>query len=332
MRQMKRWIKRAIVSANSGVVDSSVLRLLETSQKRKKSVSGLLRAVIQEAVSDDPLRDSANLPEIDIVIPFAGKDQLLVPFVVHSALLSSRNPVGTVRLVTPELDADGARETIFTTRNLLDKLGVKLQVESDRDVLSPELGAVLDRTVDIGRNRGWLAQQLIKLLSVMNSDKPACLVVDADTVLLQRRTWLAEDGSQIIIPTEWIRSFWTADVENFLGRHKRFPFSYITHHQLMQKDILRELFGQSGEGITDWVSQANTVISEYELYGSYLEICHRPRFRIARFGNLESANRDSVSAMSSYEDWEKLRTQCGPGINSLSLHHYLSRRREEPEE
>ena len=95
------------------------------------------------------------------------------------------------------------------------------------------------------------------------------LIVDADTILSSQTRRLSSVGVQVSAPAGWLRGFWTDDVEKSLGVPKSPPFSYITYHQLMQKDIMQALLGALGERLVNRPDTAHTGVSEYDSYGSF---------------------------------------------------------------
>lgn len=323
---MRPFVKSVISIAQLPFLDALVIKLFRLHHLGVIRVSGLLRSVLLEALSNDPMRRQSNLPEIDLVIPFAEKDQELVRLAVLGALSSSRNPIVNVVLVSPNGEASIAADLLLSLKADVRDYKATLVVLSDAEVLSEGLAKVLSQSDLKARNEGWLRQQLIKFLCVLSSPRKACLIVDADTVLLSPKTWLSSDGVQVLAPAEWFRGFWTDDVEKFLGVPKHLPFSYITHHQLMQKDIVQALLGVHGERLADWLETANTVVSEYDSYGSFLETSFPDRVRHCRFGNVESGDREAVMGLTSKSDWLSQLVQRNANANSLSLHHYLHAR------
>lgn len=320
---MRPFVKSVISIAQLPFLDALVIKLFRLHHRGVIRVSGLWRSVLLEALSNDPMRRQSNLPEIDLVIPFAEKDQELVRLAVLGALNSSRNPIVHVVLVSPNGEASIAADLLSSLKADVRDYRATLVVLSDSEVLTEGLARVLSQSDLKARNEGWLRQQLIKFLCVLTSPRKGSLIVDADTVLLSPKTWLSSDGVQVLAPAEWFRGFWTDDVEKFLGVPKRLPFSYITHHQLMQKDIVQSLIGAHGERLADWLETAETVVSEYDSYGSFLETSFPDRVRYCRFGNIESGNREAVLGLAARPDWLKHLAESSRVANSISLHHYL---------
>jgi hypothetical protein len=320
--RLKRNLKGVISRAHSPVLDAVVTWLFDLQMRDLIRLSGAVRSLLLEALSDDPLRSSTRLPTIDLIIPFAEKDEELVPMCVRGALSNSRNRIENVVLIGPRGRESLSSETLMDLSSGVQGYGASLTILSDSEALSEELNLSIEKSRLHARNQGWLRQQLIKYVTVLGSSQDACLIVDADTVLLTPKTWVSSEGVQALAPAEWFREFWTSDVEKYLGVKKRLPFSYITHHQLIQKDILQALFGHGGDRLVEWLEQADTVVSEYDTYGSYVETFFSNRVRFCRFGNLE-ISRES-------KEWRGLSVGAPSNMsehfskaNSVSLHHYL---------
>lgn len=307
----------------SPLLDRGTLILVRLLFRRKGSIPSALRLILLSVWSTDPLRKEKDLPEIDLAIVFAHKDVELVPAAVLAAVHSSANPIKVVRLVTPSLDPPAVQKSIGKVEQASLRMNFSLEVYDDASLLGTDRLRDLRSHQVPDRSLSWVTQQLLKLSAVLKSSQRATLIVDADTILLKRRTWLAKDGRQILMAPEWFRSLWTEDVERFLGLKKSLPFSFITHHQLMQRDIVETIFGADGRKLTDWALSARRRIAEYETYGTYLAEVHPSLAVVARFGNVEKAARPTVASVDSVEDLSDLAKFYGSSCLSLSVHHYL---------
>jgi hypothetical protein len=81
-------------------------------------------------------------------------------------------------------------------------------------------------------------------------------------------------------------------VKSFFGVPKKLRLSYVTHHQLMQRDVVRQMFPKGSESLLEWWKSSTDPIGrdlgDYEAYGSYL-VHHFPeRVAFGSFGNLFS--------------------------------------------
>ena len=282
-----------------------------------------MRSAILSLWSTDPLGGERGIPDIDLGIVFALKDAELVPAAVMAAVHSSANRIKVVRLVTPNLDFPVVQESIEAVRQASLQLHFSLEIHDDASLLGPERLSQLQNHRVHDRGIGWVTQQLLKLSAVLMSSQRATLIVDADTILLRRRTWLAQDGRQILMAPEWYGSLWTEDVKIYLRLTKTRPFSFITHQQLMQRDLVENLFGANGEKLLTWALSARRRIAEYETYGTYLAEVYPERAVMARFGNCEAPWREEVGQVEELADIQKLGLRLGSGALSLSVHHYL---------
>jgi hypothetical protein len=221
-----------------------------------------LRQIISLAQPSDPLRGTI-LPTIDIVIPCHIKDFENLPLVIQGAKAGVINPIGEIKLITPEY------------------LAMELQirfpdclVSTDESVLGADLVKAINEFVP-KEGRGWVIQQVIKFRMAIMSEQVATLILDADTVLLSPKIWLNSEGTQILCIANEYHLPYKNHIHKVFGGQTHL-LSFVTHHQLMQRDSVREIFGQNGEGLIDWVKAADFnesfPISEYETYVSILSI------------------------------------------------------------
>ena len=319
---INRLIKRLLERIQSPRADRVSVVLARSIYRRWGFIPSWLRSAILSLWSTDPLCRERGLPNIDLGIVFALKDAELVPAAVLAAVNSSANRIEVVRLVTPNLDSPVVQKSIEAVRQASLQLHFSLEIHDDASLLGPDRLSQLQNHRVHDRGIGWVTQQLLKLSAVLMSSQRATLIVDADTILLRRRTWLAQDGRQILMAPEWYRSLWTEDVERYLGLSKTLPFSFITHQQLMQRDLVEKLFGGDGQKLLSWALSARRRIAEYETYGTYLAEVYPERAVMARFGNYEAALREHVADVRTEVGFHELSRKLD-GQLSLSVHHYL---------
>jgi hypothetical protein len=140
--------------------------------------------------------------------------------------------------------------------------------------------------------QGWVRQQIIKFLAVMNASTESTLVCDSDTYLTHKRLWVNSDGiQQLQISHEYSEEYENHFKEMF-GQEKKSKckVSFVTHHQLMQKEIISEMFGENLSGLSNWLESANksssSPISEYHCYGRFISDRHSDRCMFSRWNNL----------------------------------------------
>lgn len=319
-------LKSLLLRSNSRLLGSAALRVAKLLAESPIGLAGKGRLIVDSLQPVDPLRKEKNLPPIEVVIPFVLKDLETLRFSIEGALASSRNPVAQVTLITPHrtlLEFPELGEHLEGLFAQFSRWGAPFELLIDEELLPRKVIHYLQRENLKPRDRGWVTQQFVKLSAVLRSDFSGSLVVDADTVLMYERTWLTEDGRQILMFGQESRDPFFSFASQFLGLEGRSRFSFVTHHQLMQRSLLSEIFG-SPDGLAILLEFASDkslsdnpfrAISEYEIYGSYLSEARKRFCRPATWGN-GSGNR-------------LLLNNSGGGDSrwalSVSYHHYLSR-------
>ncbi len=265
-----------------------------------------LRHIISLAPPSNPL-GGTNLPTIDIAIPCHTKDFDNLPLIIQGAKASVSNPIGKIILITPQY------------------LSIELQsrfpdciVSTDESVLGPNLAEIINELVPKERT-GWIIQQVIKFRMAISSEQVATLILDADTVLLSPRIWLDSEGIQVICIADEYHLPYKKHIRRVFGGQTQL-LSFVTHHQLMQKDFVGEIFGQDGEGLIEWIKLADfnesSSICEYETYGEWM-VKHKPnQIVFAKWNNvaakLNSGNSSYAEIVEAYSKY-----------SSVSNHSYL---------
>jgi hypothetical protein len=214
---------------------------------------------------------------------------------------------------------------------------------ADEDLMDIELQLFIDQSYPKGR-RGWIKQQALKILAAKKLGRHGTLLVDADTILLRPQKWLSSDGIQNLQISVEYHSPYQNQYEKFMlsGSYgskiltARTKVSYVTHHQLMQNNILENIFGPDEksfhDGLQRWLESiefgaTDSPASEWHTYGTFLATNFPSRIHLTQWKNL-SLSRFSVSPKRNAQvmdlSVENLFEDFA-GLNSLSLHHYIER-------
>ena len=318
---------RLFNSAALGFLTRSIDRVAQP--LRAKYLPLPMRALISITQPIDPLRRERDLPEIELVIPFVEKDLKALPVVVENALKMVRNPIGQITLITPRAnDGTGPRfkddSSHRTLKQIMSKHS-KLRLVYDQDLLGPAILMKLESRFGAGdRNAGWVIQQLIKLSAARQSEFAGALILDADTVLLSPKTWLSANKKQLLqIAIEYHADF-MRHVLKFFGVPKKYRLSFITHHQLMQPDVVKKMFPLGQESLIEWWESSTDPIGrdlgDYEAYGSYLAHHFPERVAYGSFANLFSPAWDQFSF--DLDSTGKKPEDLVPGYCSISFHSW----------
>lgn len=234
-----------------------------------------IRRIISLAQLTDPLVDN-SLPSIDVAIPCHEKDFKNLHLVIEGAKSSVKNPIDQIKLITPGyLAAD--LQSMFPECNVL----------TDETVLGPDLLMLITNSVP-KETRGWIFQQAIKLRVVIQSTSVATLILDADTILLRPRVYLDKNCVQILsIADEYHLPYKNHQRRFFMG--KSHQLSFVTHHQLMKRENVIEIFGPDGSGILRWLDLADysegSALSEYDTYGEWVLTHKGSSVRFSKWNN-----------------------------------------------
>jgi hypothetical protein len=164
----------------------------------------------------------------------------------------------------------------------------------------------------------WIIQQLLKIKTTLNyAVEHNILIMDSDTVLTQPILFVNGNRQILSITREYHRQY-VMQYQTFSNSNFDLGFSFVTHHQLWQRDIVEDLWGN--DRLEQWLKAADlsssSSISEYHSYGSHLVRKFPNRFAYSNWGNIElsRSSRDYLSYENICEMFPKSR--------SVSIHSY----------
>lgn len=203
---------------------------------------------------------------------------------------------------------------------------LNMRVISDEEILSD---ALLDKIRSKYKSRaGWVIQQVLKLEVAYRFNGELSLVLDADTLLIKERFLFDEkQRSQVLFPSlEYHQPYY--DFLLKIGALKNLPnYSFVTHHMIIQKDILEAALRNIGcESPLDliqlvidypWIEDNSSPFSlDYELYAQFL-VKHFPeRYKFSRWANFE------LDSFSESTNFPQLLQDLDESYASISAHSY----------
>lgn len=261
-----------IVGKVFGILIFSVSRI-----SKGKFFSHYMRTLLTLVYPSDPLKFS-TLPKIDIVIPCSLQDMNLLHLTIKGVRYSAINPIGEVYIVSPNKVCTSLKN------NFPD-----CQVIPESEILPYQLVDLIRELVPEKR-QGWVTQQCIKFLMVHRSNEIATLVVDADTVLIKPRVWINSKLIQTLSISTDFHAPYKNHQKKFFSR-KNYFFGFVTNYQLMQKSLVRQIFGSDLKLLENWIRMADfkehSPLSEYDTYGEFL-VRQKPKsFVFAKWNNAE---------------------------------------------
>jgi len=283
-----------------------------------------LRAFLQALLPIDPLVNLEELPSVDVVIPFVEKDIAVLPYCVASVLKMVRNPISRVSLVTPaDMTFKKPALTKIQSQEILDEIlreTPNIEVVFDHEIIDNYSLSALKSS----GAKGWDIQQILKFGAVLRSTSNATLIVDADTVLLSPKNWLSSDGTQLLQVANEFEDRYMGLIAKYFAVDKTLPLSFVTHHQLMQRDVVQEMFPHGIKSLLAWwetcLSTPGSYLSEYEAYGTYVFEKYPQRAVLGTWSNLLSPKFAAFLAhlqQSQVTPEEAIRDYC-----SISFHDH----------
>lgn len=257
----------------------------------------------------------------------------LLPLSTEAILMTQENSIDESFLVAP-------REQMNQIKNAIPS---EFMVIADEDLINSKLKLFINLNFPKER-RGWIKQQILKILSTRKLGSGGALLVDADTILLRPQNWLSNENVQNLqlsieyhLPYQehFERFLHTSDINESL-QIARTRVSFVTHHQLMQTAILEEMFGHNdqdfNEGLMRWLecidfTRSYSPACEWHTYGTFLATNFPGQIQLTQWRNLgisrfsESPKRKlRIMELSVPDLIEEFA-----GWNSLSLHHYIEK-------
>lgn len=283
-----------------------------------KVLPSRFRSLIQRLLKSDPLKYSEEIPPITVVIPCKIGDVWKLELAILALQLFSRNPIRKVIVISPHA-------TIRMMNSI--KSFVELVVVCEEDLVGVRLMEFMRLNLPVEK-MGWTVQQVATWAWILKSEEEFFLRLDADTLLLQERTFFG-DGLQILFPVVEYERLYDISL-NAISRKPNFTgFSYVSHHQAIQKSILTELIGeqQPYDFFTKWIcAQRNyyVPISEYHTYGNFLICNFKEKVRVARWGNARVSESDLLKMFTRMTPIQIINYISGmnKGLFSVSVHHY----------
>jgi hypothetical protein len=254
----------------------------------------------------------SDFSEIDIVIPTIPKNFDTINNCIDYAKKNLNHKVNKIYIISPETEEIKkfceASNFIFVDENTL--LGYK-----SKDINY--------QYKNINRS-GWIFQQLLKLSADKITEKDNFLVVDSDTMLINKHTFITKEGKFVLFQSsEWHEEY----METFKKIFNESPISklsLISHMMIFNKKMLNDFKSEiESKNNKKWDELILSLInpndisyfSEYESYGNWLIKNHSQKIALMPFYNKSITN---------LEDFIKNENKYKKYYNSISIHKYQS--------
>lgn len=266
------------------------------------------------------IQKCVNTKSVEVLFLAGNKDLELLPFSIPAAVNSIIDTVSEIH-VTVIL----AKNDIIKSQLLLSHLQ-NITLVDEETILSDEIR--LGLKTKFGERYGWALQQFLKVVYVYNSELDGVFVVDADTVLLDRRIWLSENGQQILTPSDEFNSSYYEFLSS-VGIGSATPdFTFVSHHMLMQPWVLREAFALAGwENPIDllksiishnFLNEESPFSIDYEFYAQYMMSAYPDLITLSKWSNFQVRRETGLTSQV-----QLLSSKYSNKFSSVSFHSYL---------
>ena len=168
-------------------------------------------------------------------------------------------------------------EYVVSAEEILSKTRPKVEILPDSKIVSDETFEVL--RADFDTRAGWAYQQLLKLALLQGCPATYALIVDSDTVLLNSREWVNNEGVVAMTPTEEFNSEYFEFLQRIGALINQPTTSFVPHHMFFEldtfKQMLAELKLQNTQAIVNAMcqfadkSKTSPFSLDYELYSQW---------------------------------------------------------------
>ena len=193
---------------------------------------------------------------------------------------------------------------------------------NENDVLPLAMIDYNYRTYGQSKPTTFVLQQLIKLSAFDFMDADNVLVHDADTYFMRDVAFFVGDRQILFVSDEYTKSYERLLLE-FIGPIKRYHRSFVAHSMIFQRRLVERLNHKvrniRGRNVIDAILENIEIadrggLSEYELYGNFLNSFHSEDF-VTRYWYNRKIPPDTMLPLAQLEElfWN---------MNSVSAHEH----------
>lgn len=304
----------------------SALFLLKLLSRFPNPEKSRLRFFLTRLLPFSPLKE--NPSTIEIFIFTSAKDLVILPLSIVGASQAHEGSISKITIVAPS--SVSAEVNSVIARLKINRIEVSYL--SDEKLLKD---FNLSSTEFV---RGNIKMEIVKVLAGLVAQESHALLIDGDTVLLRKRNWATKNRYLIMVAQEFSTSHINYD-KSVLHKYEYLGLGFVTHHQLLRIETLRELVQSLGgvkgtadsfnSAATKYYSGADQVFpSEWQLIGDFQSSVDYQKTVFANFSNLGLSRQkigwlfDQVVELSEMEFCLNWLRNKSAGLGSISFHGY----------
>lgn len=292
------------------------------SREEKKRLSKIITSTYS---SEKPPPRDFSWGSITINIVATDKDLELLNQVVRFSCGALPNfEINLIRIIVP-----GNQKSRFLEETKQLRLQTQIHVIDEELIVPYEYGRDIFQN-KFPERRNWCYQQFLKVASVLSSKTEFALVVDCDTLLLNPRKWLTEEGLTCVMPTFEYESQYENLLQALGVKDIYAEWSFVPHHMLYKVDYLKRIIEKLGMRNLDHLARKVEELSDdrhsspfcidYSLYGHSIHSAHGTKTFI-RWSNLEVPRRFAPL----FKTGSAITRMTSMLFNSISFHSWQDR-------
>lgn len=324
----RRMILESIDSRLSNNLNSPprfVLKILRLLSKVNKPDKSYIRFILTRFFPWDPLRKFA--PDvIDVFVLTHEKDLLILPYTLLALMESVGDQINSINVIAPL----NSIEVIKNKTSNLSKY-VPFNLITDEELFSRFESESTIKMSSVPK------MEILKLICALQSQTGKTLVLDGDTLLLRRRTWVS--GNSLVIPVaqEYLLRHINFN-RNFFNLDSNVGLGFVTHHQLLIKSEVKRVIALIGgeeklmqvfdNAYTNFSEKNNVFPSEWQLIGDWMYEKSDYKIFFVSFINLGMSRNHFAMDFLENPTIDQIRVliefirRTKPFLGSLSFHAY----------
>lgn len=250
--------------------------------------------------------------KIDLFMPTLEKDAKVLDICLENAKIYIKHPIGNIYIVAPR--------NAKNVKKIADKHGCKFV---DEDSILPIRKNEI-RYVHNGEDRsGWIFKMLLNLSADKACKEKNILILDADTVFIRPTIFIYKNKPIYNESTLFHKPYFDTNQRIFELKHPS-SLSYITHYQLFQSDILKQLridiekYNNKPwyEAIIDNLdTNEGSTFADYEIYADYyIHRLNKPA--IVNYWVVKD------SGINGYDEFLLIKNKLSKKYGAVALHNY----------
>lgn len=258
------------------------------------------------------IKDCNENRVIDIVIPTIAKDFETLYLLIES-LKYIEHKINKIYIVSPSNDdiLEFCKKNSIVHTNGLNAVGFGKKK--------------IKYTVDGLDRSGWLYQQLIKLSSDNITESKDYLVIDSDTIFVNKNCFIEKEKYLFFTSEEWHKPYFET-FKNIFGYEAPSKLSLTSHMMIFNHDKLKEMKQEiekkhNKKWYEVYISSSNdyekSCISDYDTYANWMLYNYPKEVNLYPFYNKSESRKNLVSLEELSKKYNSLK--------SISFHSYIDK-------